>query len=120
MLIQGGIGLIVKIMEGAGALLVKAQSALGADGQAIAGELLETINEIMWEGIAIVVVVELGDLGTIEPVQTIGGSDPEESLVVLGDVGDRIAAEALFGGQLFYKMRNWLRGNSSGKQQLEE
>ena len=70
----------------------------------------------MWEGIAIVAVIILGDIRTVEPVQPIGGSDPEKALIVLCDVGDRIAAEAFFRSQPFNKMRSRLRDKKGGEQ----
>ena len=70
----------------------------------------------MGQGMVVVLVVELSDLGTIEAVEPIGRCDPEKSLVILRYVGDGIAAETFGGGQFFDKMGNLLRDKKAGEE----
>ena len=95
--------------------IVEAKAAFGANGQVITGQPFETVDKIMRKRMTVVLVIELGDLGAVEAIETIGGRDPEKALIVLCDIGDRIAAEAFGGGQLFDKMGNLLREDGAGE-----
>ena len=59
----------------------------------------------MWKRVGVGRMVPGSDLRAVEPVQSVGGGDPKEPFVILKEVVDRVAAEAIFCSELPDGMR---------------
>jgi hypothetical protein len=60
-------------------------------------------------------VGEVNGLRSVEAIESIGGGDPEEAVLILYEAGDDIAAEPFCRGELFYKMRYSLCYGGNGE-----
>ena len=73
--------------------IIKGQAGCSADGQAAVGKFFQTVHIVVWYGIGLSLVEILRHFCAVISVEPIGRGYPEESVVILGEIVDVIAAK---------------------------
>ena len=113
--IEGRLVVGVEISKDACAGVEETDAGRSANGKLVTGEFQQAVDIAVRKGIGIGSVHEVNGFRSVEAIETVWGGDPEESIVILDEVGDNVAAESFVDGQLFHKMGDTLCGGGNGK-----
>src|ERR1017187_5643458 len=99
---------MIEIAECSGVAIIKTQTRLGANCKAFSFQFFKTVHIIVWNRIGTFPEKVLFYFRSIKAVQSVTGSNPKETIVVLSEVIDFITAKSFTSSNFFNKIGGFL------------